>query len=208
MMAACLTFVDGRGRDRNLAGSLPRQDPRPMLTTRLALVEPDLSHATGLARALADFDVARMLVDLPQPFHPGDALDWILTWRNGDRPGNARVLTLRQEHAGFPLGQPAGVVTLEEKASGPVLDYWLARPLWGARLMGEAVSTMLARHFATRPDCPVRSGIMVDNPASLRLQERLGFAITGVRDVWSLPRGRMVHLIETELVADRFTPDV
>ena len=49
------------------------------------------------------------------------------------------------------------------------------------------------------PETAVHSGVFVDNPASLKLQEKLGFRITGCTEVYSFARNTMVPHVETVL---------
>ena len=47
---------------------------------------------------------------------------------------------------------------------------------------------------------------MAENAASLRLQGRLGFDITGVAEAYSESRSEMVRLITTELTFGSYMP--
>jgi RimJ/RimL family protein N-acetyltransferase len=49
------------------------------------------------------------------------------------------------------------------------------------------------------PETPVHSGAFSDNPASLRLQEKLGFRMTGCSEIFSFARNTMVVHIDTAL---------
>jgi RimJ/RimL family protein N-acetyltransferase len=49
------------------------------------------------------------------------------------------------------------------------------------------------------PETVVHSGVFADNPASLRLQEKLGFRMTGCSEVFSFARNTMVTHVETML---------
>jgi hypothetical protein len=50
------------------------------------------------------------------------------------------------------------------------------------------------------------SSVMSDNPASLHIQGRLGFDVTGVEDVYSHSRASSVQLITTELTFGGYMP--
>ena len=50
-------------------------------------------------------------------------------------------------------------------------------------LMSEAVSAALVWYFAAVPDGVVHSGVLSDNAASMRLQQKLGFAVVGLGEV-------------------------
>ncbi len=48
----------------------------------------------------------------------------------------------------------------------------------------------------------LHSGVFADNLASLHVQTKLGFTITGCRQVYALARNEMVPLIETVLATE------
>ncbi len=173
---------------------------QPMLMTgRLRLRKPQVDDSRAIAGGLGDFAVARMLLPLPQPYHPDDALDWILGWRQGDKSGWSHAITLGD-------GPLIGVVSIEMRNDQPQLGYWLSRQYWGRGIMTEAVNTVLTACFDTRSATLLQSGVIADNPASLKLQDRLGFSVTGVKDAWCNPRSAMVNLITTEIDRAGFTP--
>lgn len=178
-------------------------------TPRLDLRKPMVGDSVALARGLSDPLVSRMLLPLPQPYHPGDALDWVLGWTDGASTGWVFAITLRHDAArpGVPGdSEVLGIVTLETGPAQVELGYWLARPFWRQGIMSEAVSAVLTSFFDAAPQGRVHSGVIADNPVSLRLQDRLGFAVTGVRDAWCRPRSAMVSVIATDVSASGFTP--
>ena len=173
---------------------------QPKLKTgRLLLRKPQVDDSRAIANGLGDFAVARMLLPLPQPYHPDDALDWILAWRQGEKSGWSHAITLGD-------GPLIGVVSIEMRNDRPELGYWLNRQYWGHGIMTEAVNAVLTAFFDTQPDALLHSGVIADNPASLKLQDKLGFSVTGVKDAWCNPRSTMVNLITTEIERSGFTP--
>ena len=69
----------------------------------------------------------------------------------------------------------------------------------------EAVSG-LAERFFEATGATLHSGAFSDNPASLKVLQRLGSKITGQREIWSVSRGRMTQEITTALTPALFTP--
>ncbi len=65
--------------------------------------------------------------------------------------------------------------------------------------MSEAVAAVLERFSRRMPESAVHSGVFADNPASLRLQEKLGFRMTGCAEIYSFARNTMVSHVETVL---------
>jgi RimJ/RimL family protein N-acetyltransferase len=56
------------------------------------------------------------------------------------------------------------------------------------------------------PETPIHSGVFADNPASLRLQEKLGFHMTGCGEIYCFSRNTMVSHIETVLQPGMLQP--
>ena len=83
------------------------------------------------------------------------------------------------------------MIGANKKKSGRFeIGYWLGRPFWGDGLATEA-----ARAFTeeARALGPLEACHFVDNPASGRVLEKVGFAYTGeVEEHFSLARGLKV----------------
>lgn len=173
--------------------------PAPIATPRLVLRQPRPGDVDAIAEGLADYAVAKMLTRVPRPYHRQDARDWLARIADEESRTSALAITRADDRL-------IGVVSLAGALAGPRLGYWLARGHWNRGFMSEAVAAMLAHHFAARPEARVRSAVMADNPASLRLQEKLGFAVIGCGQAYSAARGRAVTIIETAVDRHRFTP--
>ncbi|MFP5077421.1 GNAT family N-acetyltransferase [Rhizobium sp. YIM 134829] len=158
-------------------------------TARLVLRPHQAGDAEAIAASLSDYAVARMLARVPLPFHVADARDWLATLPR--QRGWALAVTREATHV--------GCVHLELRHGRYHLGYWLNRAVWGQGIGGEAVAAALAAFRIALPEAVVHSGVFADNPASLALQARLGFAVTGCADVYSRARGRMVTHLETRL---------
>lgn len=166
-----------------------------LLTPRLTLRPPAVPDAEDIALWLSDRAVARMLGPVPHPYDVADAEAWIA--RAQCEP-NALVYTIHRERL-------IGVVSLEGDMVEPRLGYWLAAPHHGRGLMTEAAGALLDHAFSTRSVRAVRSSVFADNPASVRVQEKLGFTVTGADEAWSLARAAAVGRVTTRLDAKRFT---
>ncbi|WP_409527091.1 GNAT family N-acetyltransferase [Rhizobium sp. P32RR-XVIII] len=167
--------------------------PVPVVTTaRLTLRPHRLSDANAIAESLSDFAITRMLARVPAPYDRQDALDWLVPVTSG---------ALTDWHMAITSGEDAhiGVVSLELRHGRWHLGYWLNRYFWRQGYMGEAVAAMLERFSRRMPETAVHSGVFADNPASLRLQEKLGFRMSGCSEVYSFARNTMVSHIETVL---------
>ena len=47
---------------------------------------------------------------------------------------------------------------------------------------------------------------MAENAGSLKVQQRLGFQVTGLREIYAASRGAMVQEVTTALTPDYFRP--
>ena len=198
--------------------TLPRQ---PLIRTgRLTLRRPEARDAEAIAAALANYRVAKMLTRVPQPYHVEDAEDWLATI---DEPGNQNwlyAITLGGVRAilapeieaanGNVSDRLVGFVSIEWREAGERtgwhIGYWLAEEHWGKGIMTDAVNAVVARFFSVMLGETLFSSVMADNPGSLRIQGKLGFAITGVMDAYSESRAAGVSLITTELTFGGYMP--
>ena len=198
--------------------TLPRQ---PLIRTgRLTLRRPEARDAEAISEALANYRVAKMLTRVPQPYHLEDADEWLA--RIGE-PGNQdwifaitlggvrAILTPEIEAAnGNVSDRLIGLVSIEWREAGDrsgwTIGYWLAEEHWGKGIMTDAVNAVIARFFSVMMGETLFSSVMADNPGSLRIQSKLGFAITGVVDAYSQSRAAGVSLITTELTFGGYMP--
>lgn len=186
-------------QERQVAGE-PDPGPCPVVATeRLTLRPHRIADADAIAQSLGDFRVSRMLASVPAPFDRQDAQEWLSSVTSGLLPGWALAITNGDD-------VHLGVVSFEQRAGQWHLGYWLNRFFWGRGYMGEAVHAATGRFLMRMPGVEIRSGVFADNPASLRIQEKIGFRITGLSEIYSTARNRMVPHVETRLLAGDFRP--
>ena len=143
-------------------------------TQRLLLRPGWAEDAPALAQAIADETIVRNLSSAPWPFSLRDAEAFLAAPRDPVLPS----LLIFERTDGDPL--LAGACGLGRRASGNVeLGYWIARAHWGRGFATEAgralvgiaralgISRLEASHF-------------LDNPASGRVLEKLGFQPNGM----------------------------
>jgi RimJ/RimL family protein N-acetyltransferase len=150
-------------------------------TKRLELRRPVVADAPALAMALNNYEITRWLAKVPNPYTKEDALQFIAS--NADK-----VLPNYHIHrddtliGGIGLGGLVG------------LGYWLTPEAWGQGIATEAGAALLERHFADVDAAPISSGYLKDNVGSARVQEKLGFKITGESMIESLLLGTSGHV--------------
>lgn len=156
-------------------------------TKRLKLRPVVMSDAPRIARFCDDPGVGRMLAQTPLPYLEVAAEGWIMTM-------NARA-PLERDFV-FAVELPGegliGVVGAHRRGDGEGVEigYWFGRPYWGAGYGSEAVGAFVAEAKALGV---LNAGHFVDNPASGRLLEKVGFAYTGeTKRMFSMGRGESV----------------
>ena len=144
-------------------------------TERLLLRPGWAEDAPALFRAIADETIVRNLASAPWPYAPADAEAYLATER---APHELSLLILRRT-AGAP--ELIGTIGLGRRPSGNVeLGYWIARPHWGHGYATEAGRAVLAIARDGLRLGRLKAGHFIDNPASGRVLEKIGFRPTGI----------------------------
>ena len=143
-------------------------------TPRLLLRPGFPEDAPALAAALADKAIARNLAVVPWPYTLRDAEAFLASPRDPVLPS----FLIFERTEGAP--RLVGSCGLGRRASGSVeLGYWIGKPFWGRGIATEAGLALvdIARTLAL---ARVEASHFVDNPASGRVLEKLGFESTGI----------------------------
>ena len=143
-------------------------------TERLLLRPGWAEDAPALARAIADEAIVRNLAVAPWPYALRDAEAFLAAPRDPVLPS----LLIFERTGGEPA--LAGACGLGRRPSGNVeLGYWVARPFWGRGLATEAGRQLVAI-ARTLGLARLEASHFLDNPASGRVLEKLGFQPTGL----------------------------
>jgi RimJ/RimL family protein N-acetyltransferase len=164
-------------------------------TERLVLRPLQETDLDDIVAEVNDFAVSRMLARVPFPYCRADAEDFLVASKRSSRDFN---LVLSRD------GKAIGCMGLTDIKSSCEFGYWLGRAHWRQGLASEAARAFLAFSFDGLGLGTIRSGVFADNPASLRVQEKLGFEKTGSSFRQSLARGHAVAHIDTALTRNRF----
>lgn len=143
-------------------------------TSRLLLRPGFPEDAPALAAAIADQAIVRHLSTAPWPYAMRDAEAFLAAPRDPVLP----ALLAFERTSGAP--QLVGACGLGRRPSGAVeLGYWIARAHWGRGFATEAGRALLdiARALGL---AALEASHFVDNPASGRVLEKLGFEATGI----------------------------
>ena len=143
-------------------------------TPRLLLRPGFPEDAPALAAAIADETIVRNLAVVPWPYGLRDAEAFLASPRDPVLPS----FLIFERTDGAPL--LIGSCGLHRRPSGAVeLGYWIARAHWGRGFATEACSALIdiARTLGLSR---VEAGHFIDNPASGRVLEKLGFEPSGI----------------------------
>lgn len=143
-------------------------------TPRLLLRPGFPEDAPALAAAIADQAIVRNLATAPWPYRMRDAEAFLARPRDPILPS----LLIFERTAGAP--RLAGSCGLGRRPSGSVeMGYWIATPFWGRGLATEAC-TALVEIARTLGLAGLEGSHFIDNPASARVLEKLGFEPLGI----------------------------
>jgi RimJ/RimL family protein N-acetyltransferase len=168
-------------------------------TPRLLLRPGFPEDAPALAAAIADESIVRNLAAVPWPYSMRDAEAFLACPRDPILP------SLLIFERGQAAPQLIGSCGLGRRASGSVeMGYWIARPFWGRGYATEACRALvdIARTLGL---LSLEGSHFLDNPASARVLEKLGFRPLGiVAPRMSCARGTEVpaRLMRLQLQAD------
>jgi len=143
-------------------------------TARLLLRPGFPEDAAALAATIADEGIVRHLASAPWPYRMRDATAFLAAPRDPVLP----TLLMFERTNGAP--ELVGACGLGRRPSNAVeIGYWVARPHWGRGLATEACVALIdiAR---TLGFSAIEGSHFVDNPASGRVLEKLGFEPRGV----------------------------
>ena len=154
-------------------------------TQRLLLRPGFPEDAPQLARAIGDERIARNVARMPWPYALSDAMSFLEKFED---PTNTAFLIFERTERAPEL---VGGCGFDHRLDGSLqFGYWITPSKWGRGFATEAGEAVL--DIARTMGVPsLEAGHFVDNPASGRVLEKLGFRPTG-RTVpcFSLGRGR------------------
>ena len=158
-----------------------------IVTERLQLKPIVQSDAVYIAELLADDrETIQMTEDLPDPCTPETAKDWVRLRR---KPGeNVFAIQLNE------TGDFIGCVGIKQDGAVVHLGYWISRAYWNHGYATEAAWAVV-RNARSLGATEVQSCVFVENKASARVLEKLGFQNVGQteRDIPQRGGMRMIN---------------
>ncbi|HYG48302.1 MAG TPA: GNAT family N-acetyltransferase [Allosphingosinicella sp.] len=154
--------------------------------TERLLLRPGWSQdAPALFEAIRDERIVRNLATAPWPYRLEDAEAWLSTERKASEPS---LLIFRRREDSPEL---LGAIGLGRRPTGEIeLGYWIKRHHWGRGYATEAGRAVLALARHSLRLRRLTAGHFLDNPASGRVLEKLGFRSVGrIAPYYSAGRG-------------------
>jgi RimJ/RimL family protein N-acetyltransferase len=143
-------------------------------TERLLLRPGWREDAPALFHAIADEGIVRNLANAPWPYSMADAEAFVMRERQPHAPGG--LIFLRTQSA----PRLVGAIGMGPSPDGEMeLGYWIARPYWGRGIATEAGAALIANARDSLRLPRLVAGHFIDNPASGRVLQKLGFRPTG-----------------------------
>jgi RimJ/RimL family protein N-acetyltransferase len=144
-------------------------------TDRLLLRPGWPEDSEALFKAVADEGIVRNLASAPWPYRLADAEAFLAT----DHEASAPAFLIFRRTDGSP--ELIGSVGFGRRPDSELeFGYWIARDHWGRGYATEAGEAALALGRHSLKLTRVHAGHFLDNPASGRVLQKLGFRTTGV----------------------------
>ena len=160
------------------------------ITKRLLLRPGWAEDAAELTAALSDARIARNLSRMPWPYSLSDAELYLATPSDPAYP-SFQIIDRKVD----PVRMIGGIGFMAG-SSAPELGYWLVPDRWGQGLAVEAAQAAIAAVRSSLGYTCIEAGHFIDNPASGRVLEKLGFRPTGqIEKRFSLARNCEVDCV-------------
>jgi len=143
------------------------------VTKRLLLRPGWIEDAPLLAEAITDERIARNTAHMPWPYRLEDAEEFLTQQQDADYP-NFQII----DRSVDPVRMIGGIGFMEGDGA-PEIGYWIRPDSWNHGFATEAALAALAAVRSSLGYTRIIAGHFVDNPASGRVLEKLGFKPTG-----------------------------
>lgn len=170
-------------------------------TQRLILRAPMVTDKSVFVAMLNDLEVAKNLTVVPHPYTQAHFLSFL-----------AQCASMREAGTGFAYavtramdGALIGLCAVDRWDDGVwELGYWYGRNYWRQGYASEAARAVMRFAFEDLGALMLTAGWFVDNPASGRVLEKLGFAPCGTMQRHCVSRGAEITSNRMLLTRDEF----
>ena len=174
---------------------------------RLVLRKLRESDAGLLSKLAGDKEISRMTGTIPHPYPQISAEFFLMLNAQSYKRGLSYNYAIT--HDGDDLMGVTGLF-YRGNTSEIELGYWLGKLYWGHGYITEACRALIEEGRRTLNLSHVHAGVFSDNPASLRVLEKLGFEFTGEDEMYfsmaRLEKARSINLRLDFEAQQRATP--
>ncbi len=151
---------------------------RATLDTPRFLLRPFVQDdAAEVTRIVSDREIASTTLNIPHPYEPGMAKQWIATHADGLHRQSPVVFAVTERESGKLVG--AIGLTLEPAHHRAEMGYWVARETWGKGVCTEAATAVMRYGFDILGIERIHAHHFASNRASGRVMEKLGMRHEG-----------------------------
>jgi 8-oxo-dGTP diphosphatase len=150
--------------------------PNVLKTLRLSLRPLAPEDGPDFHRLINDWDICRTLPDAPFPYPAQLATDWIEAAAQDRAEKKAHQFAIVQNSTGALIGCAGLRLSRDHKSAE--LGYWIGRRHWGEGFCSEAALRLTEWGFAELSVAKITATVAADNPASIAILRRAGFAQT------------------------------
>lgn len=168
-------------------------------TARLLLRPPVAADISRFVPLLNDFEVSKNLTRVPHPYAEDDGCAWVVRTAGERARGESYPFVLIDKPRDTLLGMCGVHPHLDF-----MLGYWIGKPYWGQGYASEAGRRVAKFAFDELGTKQLTASWILDNPASGRVLEKIGFKPNGTEEHDCLSRGTTVFCHKVVLSRDDF----
>lgn len=147
-----------------------------METERLRLRPLAMGDLPAIAILAADREISERTLAIPHPYLPEHGEGWIREAAAERARGEALTWAVEDRAEGGFLG---GLTVRFEEDGTADIGYWLGRPYWNRGYGTEMLSRAIRYAFEETQVSAVTAAALLDNTASLRIQQKAGLRDAG-----------------------------
>lgn len=158
-------------------------------TERLSLKKPRLTDAKALCLELENWEVAKWLARLPEPYTLSEAESWVEVI--GQMKLNFNIFLDDVLIGG------AGLVATDECRHE--LGFWLGESYWRKGYATEAVQALLQHASTKHIGGKVVASCLQGNKGSLKILQGFGFELQAIDEIFCHPQGKTLPCLQLSL---------
>lgn len=162
-----------------------------------------MEDADDIAEKINDRGISRYTLNIPHPYGPDDAINFMVSDMKWFEEGSALNLAIAEKDFDRVMGG-IGLMNVEWQNRACEIGYWLGREHWGRGIMPRAVNGLVGYGFKKLKLHRISAVIFAPNTRSCRVMEKCGFFLEGtLRDRYMLEDGMVDGKVYSILSEDR-----